>query len=180
MSIVSKYNVTKSTIHCDLGTLKAAIRDGHKWKGVLPNEKFVQELQQEAIVLGWIQAENSEDDNSFPQAVNDDAQLASLYLHKLNNAKERGIEFSLTLSDMKRIVQRKTCYYSGQQLIRENNHKNRPTFDRKDNTKGYTKENTVLCCHWVNQMKNDLFESPCGYQTDVGTLIKILSKMKKS
>lgn len=178
MNLLSKFKITKENILSDIGSMKGSMLVGNKWRGVVPDEKLIQDITEEGIALGWITPKLATEDSSFPQAVNDDAQLASLYLHKLNNAKERGIGFSLTLSDMERIVQRKTCYYSGQKLIRENNHKNRPTFDRKDNSKGYTKENTVVCCHWVNQMKNDLFESPCGYQTDVATLIKILGKIE--
>lgn len=109
----------------------------------------------------------------------DDAALARLYLYKLNSCLERRISWELSLGDLRKIAKRKTCYYSGQKIVNQTGHRNRMTLDRLDASKGYTKENTVACCHWVNQLKGELFENSVSkFATDKKTLLKILSKIE--
>ena len=86
-----------------------------------------------------------------------DTYVAAKYLSKKHNAISRGIDFSLTLSDMARLLKVKKCYYSGITLALEGEHK--LTLDRKDDSVGYSKENTFACSYTVNQIKNKLMES---------------------
>lgn len=86
-----------------------------------------------------------------------DTYVAAKYLSKKHNAISRGIDFCLTLSDMARLLKVKKCYYSGITLTLEGDHK--LTLDRKNDSIGYSKENTFACSYTVNQIKNKLLES---------------------
>lgn len=83
--------------------------------------------------------------------------VAASYLMKKHNALSRGIEFKLTLSDMKRLLKTKYCKYSGVLLTLEGDSK--LTLERIDNTIGYTKENTIAVSSAANVLKNRLLES---------------------
>lgn len=79
-------------------------------------------------------------------------------------AKNRGYVFELSFDDYKEIVI-KDCFYCGQPPTMRNLSKvivgiQIPTngVDRKDNTKGYTLNNSVPCCSICNRMKLDLTE----------------------
>lgn len=106
-----------------------------------------------------------------------DLMLAQHYVNKARNAKSRGIEFTLTLADMKKLLKTKKCFYTGQPLVFGET-SNGFTIDRVDNTLGYTKENSVACANWVNAWKNSVLEntSSSTYITKEN-LFKILSKL---
>lgn len=50
----------------------------------------------------------------------------------------------------------KYCYYTGERLAFESNKNNSASIERIDNNKGYTKDNTALCCKDINLMKRNL------------------------
>ena len=157
-------------------------RHGMKYKGRDISDSDQQLLIQQGISKGWIPPATKTKLAVEEQIESGDKTLdlfiAEYYVMKCNTSKTRGIGFELTLSDFTRLVKKKTCYYSGQKLVLRQGDRNNLTLDRKDSTKGYTKENTVVCAWWVNQMKNELFEKPEGdIRTDMKTLMKILSKL---
>lgn len=90
-------------------------------------------------------------------ACKEDAWVAQKYTAKQVDCASRGIKMELTFNQMKRLLKRKYCYYSGVELKENTCH--RVTLDRKDCTKGYTVDNTVACSFAVNQCKNSLLES---------------------
>jgi len=77
-----------------------------------------------------------------------------------NNAKHRGLEYNLTEKQFYKLTQQ-NCYYCG---VKPNNIANGSSFgkyiyngiDRVDNTKGYTIDNVVTCCHQCNSAKRKL------------------------
>ena len=69
-------------------------------------------------------------------------------------AKKRNISFEITLSDLEKIPM--ICYYTGVPLTLERNEWYSISLDRLDSSKGYTKENIVFCCGFINRMKNNL------------------------
>ena len=105
-----------------------------------------------------------------------DVQIAQKYINKSNNAMVTGKEFTLTFSDFKKLMLRKTCYYTGIKLQDSSNNKgsNSRTLDRIDSTKGYTKENTVACSHFFNQLKA-ITENP-NNEITMGTIKRGVNK----
>lgn len=91
-----------------------------------------------------------------------DEVVANKYLWKKRNAEERGIEFSLTLSDVSRLMRRKKCYYTGVELLDHvaARHPHKRTFDRVDSSIGYHRGNVVACTFSANYNKELLLESP--------------------
>jgi hypothetical protein len=69
-------------------------------------------------------------------------------------AKERNLPFELKFEDVH--LMPLVCYYSGLALTTECNKYTTISLDRLDNTKGYTKDNVVFCCGFINLMKRDL------------------------
>ncbi|QNN99930.1 hypothetical protein phiPsa267_151 [Pseudomonas phage phiPsa267] len=90
-----------------------------------------------------------------------DLYAAKHLVWKAENAKKRGIEFSLTHTGMKNLLGAKRCYYTGIPLTKSTGKEAELqlsdfTIDRIDGTKGYVKGNVVACCHAANQMKGQL------------------------
>lgn len=86
-----------------------------------------------------------------------DARIAKKYLHIMKSARNRGLEFNLTLSDVKTLCNKKKCHYTGlafNSLLPAES----LSFDRVDNKKGYVKGNVVACRMDVNSLKNQLIE----------------------
>lgn len=70
------------------------------------------------------------------------------YKAYINSAIKRNYEFLLNFEEFSELVI-KPCYYCQYYKESETN-----GIDRVDNSKGYTKENTVPCCEKCNNMKN--------------------------
>jgi len=76
----------------------------------------------------------------------------------MHSAEKRGLDFDLQVSDVKRLLRRKTCYYSGVVLTDAVQGKREPTertMERLDSSKGYVKGNVVACSHRMNHIKGD-------------------------
>ena len=89
-----------------------------------------------------------------------------------SGAKHRGITFKLTLKDIQEIPM--ICYYTGETLAFKPNEWNTASLDRIDSTKGYTKENVVLCCSDINFMKQKM-----TYEQFIRTCRKIVNHFDK-
>jgi hypothetical protein len=76
-----------------------------------------------------------------------DCTPKGVYVSYRNGAKKRGIKFPLTLKDYLKISD-SPCFYCGDQKVRNG-------VDRKNNSVGYTSENSAPCCSKCNLMKRD-------------------------
>lgn len=90
-----------------------------------------------------------------------DIHIAKLYIRKVTKAEQSGHEFTLTFNQYKRLMLRKTCYYSGIPLTPgpnpgETATQTSRTLDRIDNSLGYIEGNVVAACRGVNQFKATL------------------------
>lgn len=109
-----------------------------------------------------------------------DEILVGRFMQTKNSAKERGIEFSLSLKRLRQLLNTKRCYYTGVELFQKTNLqiKNIPnslsanylTLERIDSTKGYTNDNVVAVAYSVNNFKGSL---------DAQHIIKIARKLEK-
>jgi hypothetical protein len=105
-------------------------------------------------------------------SVKDDLTLCRAYAQKADFSVSKNIFFGLTLADYKRLRKRKRCYFTNIEL----NNKNF-SLDRVDNSKGYTKENTVPCSKDFNTFKSHI-ENPNNKLT-IELVLKALTKWEK-
>lgn len=69
-------------------------------------------------------------------------------------SKHRGVEFNLTIEEYIQLTKGlRNCAYCGNTL----QIKKGSGFDRKDNTKGYFKENIADCCFDCNKLKSNKY-----------------------
>jgi len=84
-----------------------------------------------------------------------DIDLCRKYLRLVTSAKDRQIEFNLSLCAYKNLLKRKVCPYSGRTLIHYGPKCN-TSIDRIDNTKGYIAGNVIACDTTDNGQKSDM------------------------
>jgi len=92
-----------------------------------------------------------------------DIYAAKKYLNKISNAKQREIDFDLSINEYKKIVSRKKCFYTGVVMTKPIGEGSKLwsdlTVDRIDNNKGYIRGNVVACTRAANQLKG-IWENP--------------------
>ena len=105
----------------------------------------------------------------------EDVLLKRLQLYR--SAVSRNIEFSLDDEDVRTILERKTCYYTGARF-RDNTDYHR-TVDRIDNKLGYVKGNVVACTLGANRLKNIILEDTRDnkFVLTITQLKKMVSKL---
>ncbi len=77
----------------------------------------------------------------------------------LENAKGSTRDVSVALPDLVALweKQKGQCFYSGEEMtFNAGNKYTTVSLDRVDSSKGYAVDNIVLCCAFVNRMKNDV------------------------
>lgn len=90
--------------------------------------------------------------------------VARKYCVLHNSATKRNKSFDLTMQDVRNLLSRKTCAYTGVALTDEfvetgeSVPPTKRTIDRIDNTKGYVRGNVVAVSHAANTMKNLVLE----------------------
>jgi hypothetical protein len=77
----------------------------------------------------------------------------------IHDSKFRGLEHNITVKDIDNMIETQNglCYWFNIPLIPSNctKHPQQPSLDRLDRSKGYTKDNVVLCCYSANIGRND-------------------------
>lgn len=90
-------------------------------------------------------------------------RVAKKYQHLHDRAVTRGKDFDLDLSDVRRLLTKKRCAYTGVILTDKEQHlptkDSYRTIDRLDPLKGYVKGNVYAVSNAANATKNILFES---------------------
>lgn len=102
----------------------------------------------------------------------DEFLLARKFVTKHNNAKAKGIKFTMTIQSLRNLLRATKCYYTGIPLTKENF-----TIDRVDSAKGYEKGNVVACCEQYNMWKGTL-ENPTN-SLDMELCFQTLLKTRK-
>lgn len=82
-----------------------------------------------------------------------EVSIARKYILKSEQCGSRKIPFQLTFSQYKKLIKTKKCFYTGLKLI-PNDPYLKGSLERLDNSKGYTAENTVVCCQAANTLKS--------------------------
>jgi hypothetical protein len=82
-----------------------------------------------------------------------------LWQNTLIHDSKRNKEHNLTVNDVNEMFDKQNglCYWFKIPLIPSYKlkHPQQPSLDRLDNTKGYTKDNVVLCCYSANIGRNE-------------------------
>lgn len=84
--------------------------------------------------------------------------------NELKNHRNKKVEFNLTFEEFKEIINNNICHYCDDVLIYNEHSRDwgksltrAHQLDRKNNLKGYTKDNVVSCCWNCNRLKSDAF-----------------------
>lgn len=102
-----------------------------------------------------------------------DIDIAKRLVRTEHSATSRGIEFDLSFSRLKQVLNAKKCYFTGEELEHDNvSHPNYLTLDRIDASKGYTDKNVVACGRSFNQRKGNITAE------DIVLMHKALKKRK--
>lgn len=76
-----------------------------------------------------------------------------------DNTRSRVLEFNLTYEEFLDFVNTNNCFYCNKEVIWKDFSSQNFGYnlDRKDNDKGYNKDNLVVCCKRCNMGKRDTF-----------------------
>src|SRR5690606_18088732 len=99
-----------------------------------------------------------------------DRKVARKFIQIEGSALDRDIHFDMSLRRIRRLLETKTCFFTGVPLNFTDGHPNQLTFDRIDNQKGYTDDNVVACASSFNKMKANL---------TVGNIVLLYKGLKK-
>jgi hypothetical protein len=83
-----------------------------------------------------------------------DLEVANKLIKLYQSAKDRQIEFDLTLKKVRQLLQVKTCYYTGVKF--EETGQLARSIDRVDSDSGYIDDNVVACTVDINGKKANL------------------------
>ena len=102
-----------------------------------------------------------------------EGRIVNKWLHLRKSADKRDKEFNLSISDVRSLMRRKTCAFTGVVLVDTYVGETPPnlrTIDRLDNDKGYVRGNVVACSHYINQAKG------CLTLKEFGGIYKVLKQ----
>lgn len=83
-----------------------------------------------------------------------DLEVAQKLIKLSQSAKDRGIDFNLSIKKLKQLLTVKSCYYTGTRFTQEG--VNARSIDRVDSDKGYADNNVVACTVDINGKKANL------------------------
>lgn len=105
-----------------------------------------------------------------------DEHVARKFLQLKSGAELRGIEFSLTLENVRDLVRVTHCQYTGVEFNASEEGRKR-TIDRVNAKKGYVSGNVVACTHAINCLKNELIElEDAPFKNNLAGLIECIKK----
>lgn len=141
-------------------------------KGKTMSESFLPKTTANTITM-------PQSSSQYPPITDPDTSdfgVAKKFLQVYNSAKERNIEFSLSLSDVKALIKKKKCHYTDLPFDYSDREKSL-TFDRINCNIGYVKGNVVACRYDVNQLKNILIEHEVSvFKNNPRLLLKCVKK----
>lgn len=107
--------------------------------------------------------------------------VANYYVNKAQSAKDRNVEWKLSLVSVRNMMRCTRCPYTGEELTIPNLKASpRPTdvtIDRIDSTKGYVPGNVMVVSRAANNFKS-IFENP-QYPLNMATALVALERMNK-
>lgn len=142
----------------------------------LPTETYNELLKPNAILLDLPKQEEVvviEDDSLKVDTFQ--LEVTGKYYHLMKSASTRNKEFNLTRSDVRKLLERKTCFYTGLPFSTKDGSPYQRTIDRVNSKKGYVKGNVVACSKMANEFKNTLIENGNGLSLDKKVIKRMLT-----
>jgi hypothetical protein len=81
------------------------------------------------------------------------------YNSLIMKAKRYNQSIELSFDDFLFFTELRSCYYCGEEIIWQPYGSSAYHLDRKDSSKGYTLENSVVCCFRCNRLKSNFYDS---------------------
>ena len=110
--------------------------------------------------------------------------MAQFYLNKINSSNTRNIDFEISIVDVRTLLSRKLCTYSGLEMTHRGCGQTKNdarfsdvTLERIDNSKAYTKENIIAICYGFNNLKSTYENDACS--ATFKHLFKFVDTLKK-
>lgn len=95
-------------------------------------------------------------DNELIQKSEFDLYVAKKFVQIQQSAESRNIDFAMTLTEVKKLLRQKKCFFTEVELTNKLNDPYMRTFDRIDNNIGYVDGNVVACTKEFNEIKGCL------------------------
>lgn len=124
------------------------------------------------IVEPKAEAQKQKEDTR-PKSSISDIEVAKKLINIYQSAQDRKLQFNLSFEYVRKMLEYKTCYYTGKAFTEDGPHAR--SFDRVDSDKGYIEGNVVACTIEINGKKSNLSfeEISCLYH-------KLAAKKEKS
>lgn len=97
--------------------------------------------------------------------INKETKAINRWQSLKKKCSDNGMDFNLSVSDVRALISKKRCHYTGRKIEYGISHF---SLDRKDSSLGYIKGNVVACHGEVNNFKSNLSKDE---------IEKILSKL---
>ena len=86
-----------------------------------------------------------------------DLEVAKKFIQIQLRAVKKNLEFDMSLTRIRTLMNTQRCFFTNVVMTRgDGNDKNQLSFDRIDNSKGYTDANVVACTTRINLLKRDI------------------------
>lgn len=111
-----------------------------------------------------------------------DLDVAAKFMSLNSNAINRGKEFGLSLVDVRRLLTKKRCEYTGVELTKASSvaaSGTDRTIDRLDSSLGYIPGNVFAVSHQANSLKNVFFEADSEHKTTIEFMHEMTSRIIK-
>lgn len=105
-----------------------------------------------------------------------DLRIARSYNSKSDDARNRNLQFGLTLNDWTKLMSQPTCLYSGVVFSTRGDSPNARSMERVNPVLGYTPENTIAVTKAANQEKSSLDAFVKGKVITNDVKLKLLRK----
>lgn len=123
---------------------------------------------EEARLKNSIKCKTWREKNKQKIRENDCSNPARKYNHTRNSARNRNLEFNLTLEQYTELIKDRTCHYCDEKFLNEIG----SNLNRIDNTKGYVIGNLRPCCKYCNEFMSDYTKEEMQTR-----LLKIVQRM---
>ena len=157
MSVYDLNTLNEVTFNSSVGKALKAMADSDKYSMLVEHINKTAKENNFKLALKNDQTINGKKVINTKRAF--DALVARKYYEKYRNAEDRGINFDLSFTDVKKLLKETHCYFTGVEFSKEKGNELSMTFERIDENEGYTKENTKAVTYAANNWKSMVIDN---------------------